>query len=132
MLALVIACLHSNTTVRPRGIDPTPIVVPQELATPSAIEKHCHAVFGDLLHHLVHALAGVVTISVDQPWLTEHVDLVALDEKMSFATRSALIAFELCHYQIVARRTFGASRIPTQRQQGGTIAVRIRKAAFRV
>ena len=116
MLTLLIASLHSNTTVRPRGIDPAPIVFAKELAPATAIEKYRHAVLGDLLHHLIHALAGMVTIRVNQPWLTKHVDLVALDKKMAFATGSALIAFKLCHCQIVARCTLGASCIPVQRQ----------------
>lgn len=63
----------------------------------TTIEKHRHAVFGDLLHHLVHALAGMVTISVDQPWFAEHVDLIAFDEEMAFATSSATVAFKLRH-----------------------------------
>ena len=118
VLTLVIASLHSNATVRPRGIDPAPIVFAKELAPATAIEQHRHAVLGDLLHHLIHALAGMVTIPVDQPWLTKHVNLIAFDEEMSFAARSALIALKLCHCQIVARRTFGASRIQVQRQPG--------------
>ena len=115
MLTLLIASLHSNTTVRPRGIDPAPIVFAKELAPATAIEKHRHAVLGDLLHNLIHALAGVVTIRVDQPGFAEHVDFVTFDEKMSFAAGSALIAVELRHCQIVARCTFGASRIRDQR-----------------
>ena len=46
----------------------------------ATIEKHRHAVLGDLSHHLVHALAGMVTISVDQPRFAEHVDLIAFDD----------------------------------------------------
>ena len=45
MLTLVIASLHSNTTVRPRGIDPAPIVFVKELAPAAAIEKYRHATF---------------------------------------------------------------------------------------
>ena len=55
------------------------LVVAQELAPVATIEKHRHAVSGDLPHHLVHALAGMVTIGVDQPWFAKHVDLIAFD-----------------------------------------------------
>ena len=114
-LALIVTCLHPDAAVRARRIDATPIVFVEKLAPLSAIEEHRHAVVDDLLHYLVHALAGVVTIGVDQPGFAEHVDLVAFDEKMSFAAGSALIAVELRHCQIVARCTFGASRIRDQR-----------------
>lgn len=78
-LTLIVSGFHPNATVRPSRIDPTPIVFAKELASLTAIEEHCHAVLGDLLHHLVHALAGMVTISVDQTWFAEHVDLIAFD-----------------------------------------------------
>ena len=114
-MALIVSGLHSHTTIRPRRIDATPIVFAEKLAPLSAIEEHRHAVVDDLLHHLVHALAGVVTIRVDQSGFAEHVDFVTFDEKMSFAAGSALIAVELRHCQIVARCTFGASRIRDRR-----------------
>ena len=78
-LTLIVSGFHPDATVRPGRIDSAPIVLAKELASLTAIEEHRHAVLGDLLHHLVHALAGMVTISVDQPWFTEHVDLIAFD-----------------------------------------------------
>ena len=117
-LALIVSGLHPDATVRPRGIDATAVVFAEKLALAATIEQHRHALLDDLLHHLIHVLAGVVTIRLDQSWFAEHVDLVALDKKMALATGSALIALKLCHCQIVARRTFGASRIQVQRQPG--------------
>lgn len=109
-LTLIVSGFHSDATIRPRGIDSTPIVFAKELAPVTTIEEHCHAVLGDLLHHLVHTLAGMVTISLDQPWLTEHVEFVAFDKEMPFAARSALIAVVLYHCRIVARDDESASR----------------------
>ena len=109
-LALVVSGLHSDAAVWPGEIDSTAIVVAKKLAPLSAVEEHCHAVLGDLLHHLVHALAGMMSVGVDQPWFAEHVDLIAFDEEMAFAARAALVAFVLCHCRIVARSAVCASR----------------------
>jgi hypothetical protein len=110
VLALVVTGRHSDAAVGPSGIDSAAIVLAEKLASLTTVENHRFAVLDDLQHHLVDALAGVVPIRVDQPWLAEHIEIVALDEQVPFAARSAMIAFELRHCRIVARGRASASR----------------------
>ena len=109
-LALVVASLHADAAVWTGEVDSAAIVFAEKLAPLTTIEEHRHAVLGDLLDHLVHALPGVVAIRVDQPWLAEDVKFIAFDEEMPLAARSALIAFVLWHCRIVARGRASASR----------------------
>ena len=118
-LALIVADLHSDAAVRASGIDATAVVFAEKLALAATIEQHRHALLDDLLHHLIHVLAGVVAIRLDQSWFAEHVDFVAFNQQMSLATGSALIALVLGHGPIVARRAVGASRSPTHASVGG-------------
>ena len=101
VLALVVSGWHADAAVGPSRVDAAAIVFAEELAPLTTIEDHRFAVLGDLLDHLVDALAGVVPIRVDQPWLAENVEIIAFDEQVPFAARSALIAFVLWHLEEV-------------------------------
>jgi hypothetical protein len=101
VLALVVSGWHSDAAVGTSGIDSAAIVFAEKLAPFTTIENHRFALLDDLQHHLVDALAGVVPIRVDQPWLAEHVEVVAFDEQVPFAARSTLIAFVLWHLEEV-------------------------------
>jgi hypothetical protein len=101
VLALIISGWHADAAVGTGGIDSAAIIFAEELAPLTTIENHRFAVLGDLLDHLVHALTGVVAIRVDQPWFAEHVEIIALDEQVPFAARSATVAFVLWHLEEV-------------------------------
>lgn len=94
-LALFVARLHSDAAIRARRIDRATVVRGKERTGHG--EQHDPEVGLNLMHQLVNTFAVVVRVCVNQLWLAEDVQLIALDEEWSLAAGPALIAFKSWH-----------------------------------
>src|SRR5437773_1217188 len=94
-LTLFVTRLHPDAAIRSCRVDRATVVGSEERA------RHGHQnrfpLRPDFVDHLIHRLAFVMLVGVDQPWLAEDVQIIALDKEWSLAARPTLIAFISWH-----------------------------------